>query len=629
MAVAAVPALMQASQSADLAVQHEAVIALGRIGPEASAALPRLVELVAGKSVILQYSACQSIRRIAVGSNDRRVLRVLRRVAAGDQPLLAVPAAWALVSVRPNDEKLLTNALPVLSAGLKSASSQVAADAVGALGQIGKPAVSAVLGVMDDGSSQIVCNGCDALAGMGLDGESAVGRLIALTQSDDARACRHAARALGMIGCLPDRSVPALSKLLAHKNAGVRINAAQALGAFSSEAARAVPELIKALGADDAHLKRVAARSLGEIGPAANAAVPALNQALDSPEGSVVLNAVEALGQIGAPAVGALAKRLSDPKVAILAIAELSDLGPVAAPAVPALTRMLQSQDQTTRVEATIALANIGPAARSAVPVLMRRLKSTQDVGRGAAAFALGKLGAKSAVDDLKQALKDSDPRVRMASAYALTMLDAEHRGDLQGVLPVLIEHLGHKMPLIRREMADAIGLLGKDAVGAIPALSARASSDTDAMVRASALHALTEIGPTDRRVLTAALTALNDEDTGVRRTAAYALGRQGQLARSAVPDLRQMLRHRNRFDRAIAAWALVKIAPQQEFKQEAIGLLVEAIEAENPLARLELAKVLGELGADPRSRQALEKLRTDSDPQVRAAATSALKSLK
>ncbi|MEO1994303.1 MAG: HEAT repeat domain-containing protein, partial [Planctomycetaceae bacterium] len=300
-----------------------------------------------------------------------------------------------------------------------------------------------------------------------------------------------------------------------------------------------------------------------------------------------------------------------------------------AAAAVPGLTRMLEAEDQSIRIEATVALANIGPAARSATPILLKRLKSAQESGRGAAAYALGKLEAKSAVKDLKFALRDSDQRVRMASAYALTLLDVEHRGDLRDVLPVLIENLDHEMPLIRREMAEAIALLSNDASGAIPALVERVSSDKDPTVRASALHALTQIAPTDRRGLAVALTALSDDETAVRRTAAFALGRQGPLANSAVPGLRLMLRHRDRFDRAIAAWALVRILPKGDFGQEAIGLLVDAIEAENPRARVELAKVLGELGADPRSRKALEQLRKDTDPQVRAAATSALKSFK
>ncbi|MEO1994839.1 MAG: HEAT repeat domain-containing protein, partial [Planctomycetaceae bacterium] len=256
LAVEAVPALVRASKSTDLAVQHETIIALGRIGPDASSALPRLVELLSAESIILKYSACQSLRSMGSRSNNPAAIRALRRVASAGDSLVAVPAAWALVSMRPNDGKILEFALPILTAGLKSASSHVVADAVGALGQIGRPAVSVVLDVMKSGNAPVICSCCDTLAGMGLDGEPAVGPLIAVTRTDDARACRHAARALGMIGCLPKSSVPALSRLLSHSDTGVRINAAQALGAFSSESASAVTDLVQALGSNDSHLKR-------------------------------------------------------------------------------------------------------------------------------------------------------------------------------------------------------------------------------------------------------------------------------------------------------------------------------------------------------------------------------------
>jgi len=622
----AVPALIRATQGADLALQHEAIIALGRIGPDAAAALPRLIELLNGDSVILKYSACQSIRSVGSRSNNRRALGALRRLASSRKPLIAVPAAWAMVSIRPDDPKITKFVVPVLVDGLQHASSHVAADAVGALGQIGGAAVPAVLQVMKSENSQVQCRCCDALAGMGLDGEPAVEPLIDLTQSDAGGTCRHAARALGMIGCRPKQSVPALARLLGHSDISVRINAAEALGAFASAAASAVPELTAAVSSKDSHLKRVAARALGEIGPAAAAAVPALDKALDASQGGVVLNAIEALGEIGVPGIKVLIKRLSDPNVAILAAGELSDLGAVAAPAVPALTRMLEAEDQTARIEATVALANIGPAARTAVPGLLKRLRSTDESGRGAAAYALGKLGAKSAVADLKQALKDKDQRVRMASAYALTMLDSEHRGDLRNVLPVLIDNLGHEMPLVRREMAEAVALLGDDALQAVPALVDRAA-DKDPTVRASALHALSQIAPADRRVLAVALTGLTDDTNSVRRTAAYALGRHGTAAQSAVPALKQMLRHPDPFDRAVAAWALIKIAPRPDFKKQAIGLLIEALRIENPRARAELATTLGQLGADPRSRKALQQLRADPDAAVREAAEAALKS--
>ena len=114
----AVPSLIRATRGGDLALQHEAIIALGRIGTDAAAALPRLIELLNGDSVILKYSACQSIRSVGSRSNSRGALGALRRLASSRKPLIAVPAAWAMVSIRPDDPKITEFVVPVLVEGL-------------------------------------------------------------------------------------------------------------------------------------------------------------------------------------------------------------------------------------------------------------------------------------------------------------------------------------------------------------------------------------------------------------------------------------------------------------------------------------------------------------------------------
>jgi HEAT repeat protein len=63
----------------------------------------------------------------------------------------------------------------------------------------------------------------------------------------------------------------------------------------------------------------------------------------------------------------------------------------------------------------------------------------------------------------------------------------------VSGRIQSLIEALGNKDPEVRARIAEALGQLGRDAVGAVPALT-RALQDPDDGVRAAAQKAIRQI---------------------------------------------------------------------------------------------------------------------------------------
>src|SRR5262245_17245581 len=144
---------------------------------------------------------------------------------------------------------------------------------------------------------------------------------------------------------------------------------------------------------------------------------------------------------------------------------------------------------------------------------------------RRSAAFALGKMGkdARDALGELSARLKDPDPGVREAAAFALGEICAAAEVWHPESLGPLCEKLKDEKedPLVRRSAAFALGGMRK--------------SDS-AEVRA-ALQA-----------------GLQAKDPAVRQNVAWALGRMGD---ASVPDIRQALKDADTLVRRDAAKAL------------------------------------------------------------------------
>ncbi|MFN4258487.1 MAG: sulfatase-like hydrolase/transferase [Gemmataceae bacterium] len=118
----------------------------------------------------------------------------------------------------------------------------------------------------------------------------------------------------------------------------------------------------------------------------------------------------------------------------------------------------------------------------------LRELLSDQDSGvRYWAATGLGALGDKaaSAAEDLRAAMKDTSPSVRVAAAEALC-----RQGKVAEALPVLAEALKHPNDYVRLHAVNILDLLGDQAKPVLPQLKA-AQGDKNDYVNRVLSHAL------------------------------------------------------------------------------------------------------------------------------------------
>jgi HEAT repeat protein len=116
------------------------------------------------------------------------------------------------------------------------------------------------------------------------------------------------------------------------------------------------------------------------------------------------------------------------------AIFKLAEMRTEAATAVPMLTKNLQDKHSyDVQKAAAFALGEIGPGAKSSIPELSSFMLTDFAHGGVAAAKALGKIGDKSAVPALIQALDHRYSGVGITAAESIAILTDQQFTDLGG----------------------------------------------------------------------------------------------------------------------------------------------------------------------------------------------------
>jgi HEAT repeat protein len=211
------------------------------------------------------------------------------------------------------------------------------------------------------------------------------------------------------------------------------------------------------------------------------------------------------------------------------------------------LSEALKNSDREVRRSAAKWLGFIG--AKAAVQSLCEALEGDEDrTVRSTAAEALGKIGGEAAVRALCEALKDSDREIRQSAAWALGITKAE------AAVQSLCEALeGDEDRTVRSTAAEALGRIGAET--AVPALC-KALKDKVSEVRWKAAEALGEIG--NEAAIPILREVLKSNDLYRRRRATEALGRIG--GKDTVPALCEALNDNDLYVRQRAAEALEKI---------------------------------------------------------------------
>jgi HEAT repeat protein/lysophospholipase L1-like esterase len=233
--------------------------------------------------------------------------------------------------------------------------------------------------------------------------------------------------------------------------------------------------------------------------------------------------------------------------------------------------------------------ASIGePVGGSGLGPFVSALQSTDPEQRAAAARSLAALGeaAAPAVPALVTALRDRDARVRTASAWALGDVGSAAAAAMPALLPLLREDNA----FLRAGAAFALGRIGPAAQSVVPVLIAR-FDDADGRVRVRARDALETIGVGDES-LTPLARHVGEADCPGRGLAAEALGRLGQTARAAMPELMAAASDPRPDVRWRAVWALGRIGPAAA---PAVSLLRAALA--DPDVGWRAAEALGGIG--------------------------------
>jgi HEAT repeat protein len=506
-------------------------------------------------------------------------------------------AARALSVIGPGAK----DAVPALTAALKSSDADVRGHAANALENIGTAshsAANALAGLLDDKDGNVRRAAMDALLGIGLDAKTLVPIL------------KHAIENPEMD---PSLTVPAMNALAEQGDEGIKVLigemknekgcywATVALGTAGPKAKDAVPDLLQCIGSAEPEMRMEAALTLGNIGPDAKSAIPALTKALTDKEYSVRYAAAYALAGVGAK------------------------------DASPELRKQADSKDPFLKITIAWALAKLNPddqAQRQAtVKILIDGLKDKDRKVRVAAARGLHdlKLPPETTMPVFAEMMADKDPEIRDRVADALASLG-------ESAMPKLIKALDNDD--MQALAVEVIRRLGPKAKSAVPALILE-MKDPGADYRREVEFAIGSIGPDAKAAVPTLIEHLTNEkeDLKVRRTACYALGKIGPAASEAVPALQKTAIAEDKFLKVASVWALLHIQPENKPLQTmAIPLMAAALtESDRDLVKEEAAAALGLIGPSAKEAiPALEKAaKEDASPAVREAAQSALKKIR
>ncbi|MCA2813829.1 MAG: HEAT repeat domain-containing protein [Microcystis sp. M090S1] len=238
------------------------------------------------------------------------------------------------------------------------------------------------------------------------------------------------------------------------------------------------------------------------------------------------------------------------------------------------LSQALEDSDWGVRRNAASVLGKIG--TETAIAELLKALEDSNSDVRRRAALALGKIGSETAIMGLLKALEDSDEYVRRNAAFALGKIGTET------AIAGLLKALKDSDESVRGNAAFALAKIGSETAIA-ELLKALEHSD-------NALEALTEIET--ETAIAGLLKALEHSDEGVRGNAAFALGKIG--SETAIAGLLKALEHSDEDVRWYAAFALGKIG-----SETAIPGLLKALEDSDEFVRRKAAEALGNIGTE------------------------------
>ncbi len=240
----------------------------------------------------------------------------------------------------------------------------------------------------------------------------------------------------------------------------------------------------------------------------------------------------------------------------------------------------------------------------------LKALKHADPKVRYRAAQTLGQLGplAKFAVPELREALEDKHPLVRIKVAEALWKIEQTPSATL---LPVLLAALKDKDAGVRAAAPPVIALMGTKAKNALPALT-EALKDKELEVKLAAVAALGDLGPVAKDRAGALLDLASDKEFFLLEP--FVGAALSNLGDGALLALTKALGDKLPERRRVSAYALGSMGPKAS---SAASALAKALQGDDPAVKTLAARALGKIGAEAKA--ALPQLDKALDDPVAA----------
>ena len=268
-------------------------------------------------------------------------------------------------------------------------------------------------------------------------------------------------------------------------------------------------------------------------------------------------------------------------------------------------------EDQAGLVKARVVKALGKTGDPSVLPIVETATTDELSTVRIAAYSALIRLGKKEAWTQLQQAAESLNPEDRADAIRTIVDLN-----DQRGV-PLMIESLAYKQPSVRGAAARGLGHFGRKEVrGQIEQLL----KDPIPGVRESAIGSLADMGGTES--VPAITKALGDGSFTVRASAIAALLQLGQPYRTVASTAQALAQQNDTAMRASIAYALGKATKPNV--SDAIALLTSLTADPLPGPKIVALRSLGHVGDRelvPLMKEALH----DTNEAVRSTAAGAL----
>lgn len=570
-----------------LNVRAEAIMALGRIGKDAEAAIPELVTFLGDKSDRLRDEAIIALGSIgepalaalsdaaqsaatrvrsgaieAIGrtrAEDRAAVSSVIAAADDLSPQVRVVAVTSLHRMGASDDKLQ----PILSRLLKDEDQEVARGAIAVLLErqtllrAAMPELKRIVGLGDASRARL------AAFALSQCGEESIPLLLeALGQP--ASPIDLIAESMVVLG---RSAVPRLEDALDDENPRVRRGAALALGSIRPLSAETPQKMAAGLGDPDPDVRGAFLTALGAVGPRARAVVPEIRRLLDDPDAATRKQAVEVLFLCSArddQLLEDLVSRITDQDegVQVVALEQLRALGQLSRKALPEVSGRLESSNAEVRRSAAALIASHGPGSAQAVPSLVRLLESPSPETWVLAIETLARIGrpAQGAFDRLESLLESEHVEVRQAVLQALGSLGLE----AESVRPSLAKGLRDTEASVRQTAMQSVRQLGPQGVLLVPDLIRLAENPEEVRSVERALRRFERSGP-DIRSIPELIELLGNEKEAVQLLAIRFLALGGLRSSQAIDGLKRLREHPSEAIRKQAKEALEKIEQTEE----------------------------------------------------------------